>query len=345
METQLLKFLRGGHLAQLQGMRCRDGPFVRPLLGLRKAQLREFLGAEGQEWMEDASNLLPVYQRNRVRLQLVPLLQELLGSADALHARFQALSTQSEQLSELLEELWPAAQGSERRLDVSCFPRMAVMLRQQVLWRFLVEACGAQVSFEALSKIEEAVRSKPLGPFTWQLGSGWELRHRAQELLVVRKKSVCRSWRSEDLLIHENSSVEVTMQVERTREGSRGGMMLQGVPLGSSLTLRGAQPGDYFKPKVNARAIKLTSFLWRAMQVPPSARLGWPVVVVDSGARPQVAGVLPDFVSGDFQLEEPELLPTRLSFSWQQPWPGLEKGLKALKLCAAVFSSKRIRCG
>ena len=333
VETQLLQFLRGGHLARLQGMRWREGPFARPLLGLRKAALCGFLESEGQGWKEDASNAQPVYQRNRVRLRLVPLLRELLGGEEALHARFQALRHQSMQLSELLEGLCEVQEGvpeASRRLDVSSFPCMAVMVRQEVLWRFLADACDAQVSFEALRSIEKAVRRSPLGPFTWQLGNGWELRHRAHELLVVRRHSCCRSWRSSDLLVTTNSSVEVAMQVERSRNGSDG-MILHGVPLGSSVLLRGAQPGDYFRPRVNARAIKLTSFLHRAMQVPPSARPEWPVVLIEAkGARPKVAGVLPDFVSGDFQLEEPKLLPTRLSFSWQRPWPGLEKREKAL---------------
>lgn len=51
-----------------------DGIFARPLLGLRKCQLVEYLRAGGQEWMEDTSNAKTVYERNGVRLRLVPLL-------------------------------------------------------------------------------------------------------------------------------------------------------------------------------------------------------------------------------------------------------------------------------
>ena len=45
------------------------------------------LRALGQEWREDASNAVPKYKRNRVRLQLVPLLEELAGGGDEVLAK------------------------------------------------------------------------------------------------------------------------------------------------------------------------------------------------------------------------------------------------------------------
>jgi tRNA(Ile)-lysidine synthetase-like protein len=90
LETVLMKALRGVHLSRVHGMRWRHGCFVRPLLGVRKAELTSYLRAAGQEWMEDASNAEAKYQRNRVRLQLLPLLGELAGGEASLHARLQA---------------------------------------------------------------------------------------------------------------------------------------------------------------------------------------------------------------------------------------------------------------
>ena len=78
-ETLLLKLLRGCHLSNVQGMEWRSGGFARPLLDVRKAELVDALRADGQDWMEDASNAEPKYKRNRVRLELLPLLDELAG--------------------------------------------------------------------------------------------------------------------------------------------------------------------------------------------------------------------------------------------------------------------------
>jgi tRNA(Ile)-lysidine synthase len=73
-ETILQRLLRGSGPAGLMGMRpqTRVGglTILRPLLGVRSAQLREFLQAQGDVWREDASNASPAYQRNRVRALL-----------------------------------------------------------------------------------------------------------------------------------------------------------------------------------------------------------------------------------------------------------------------------------
>ena len=102
-ETVLLKAVRGVHLSRVHGMRWRHAGFVRPLLGVRKQQLLQYLDAAGQPWMEDASNAEPKYQRNRVRLQLVPLLAEMAGGEGALLARMDAAQQQSAELREWLE--------------------------------------------------------------------------------------------------------------------------------------------------------------------------------------------------------------------------------------------------
>ena len=101
VETILLKWLRGCHVTRLAGMRARDGPFVRPLLGVGKEALTRWLEAGGLEWREDSSNATPKYKRNRIRLELVPLLQQLTG--DALGVRLNDLVEQGREARELLD--------------------------------------------------------------------------------------------------------------------------------------------------------------------------------------------------------------------------------------------------
>ena len=83
-------------------MEWRAGRFVRPLLGVRKEELSAYLGALGEGWREDATNAEPTYKRNRIRLQLLPLLEELTGGG--LLARLGAASDQSAQLREWLDQ-------------------------------------------------------------------------------------------------------------------------------------------------------------------------------------------------------------------------------------------------
>jgi len=74
VETVLLNLLRGAGLDGLAGIR--PGP-TKPLLGLRRTETRALCSAEGLTWIEDPSNHDPSHRRNRVRHELVPLLDDI----------------------------------------------------------------------------------------------------------------------------------------------------------------------------------------------------------------------------------------------------------------------------
>ena len=68
----------------------RNGIWAKPLLGVSKVELIDHLRGRNLKWCEDTSNQKAVYKRNRVRLQLVPLLSDLAGGLPAL-SRFNFL--------------------------------------------------------------------------------------------------------------------------------------------------------------------------------------------------------------------------------------------------------------
>ncbi|WP_181416930.1 tRNA lysidine(34) synthetase TilS [Nitrospira lenta] len=85
-ETIVLWMLRGAGITGLAGMPVqRDEKIIRPLYEVRRRDLLEFLDATGQTYRQDSSNAKPIYARNRIRHQLLPLLSQLAPAAiDAL---------------------------------------------------------------------------------------------------------------------------------------------------------------------------------------------------------------------------------------------------------------------
>ena len=84
LETLLMKLVRGVHIANFQPMQTVDDSsiFFKPLLQLTKQQLIDYLMVRSLQWREDRSNQdSEQYKRNKVRLQLVPLMSELAGTA------------------------------------------------------------------------------------------------------------------------------------------------------------------------------------------------------------------------------------------------------------------------
>ncbi|MCB1131524.1 MAG: tRNA lysidine(34) synthetase TilS, partial [Verrucomicrobiae bacterium] len=84
-ETVLWNLLRGSDglrgMSETQEIRIgrKTLTFVRPLLGIRRDDLRRFLTGNGHRWREDASNAMPVAVRNRLRNEVLPLLADISG--------------------------------------------------------------------------------------------------------------------------------------------------------------------------------------------------------------------------------------------------------------------------
>src|SRR4030095_5946215 len=86
-ETLLLKLVRGAGLTGLAGIHPRRGEIVRPLLDVSRLDLRAFLEARGQTWVDDETNEDLDNPRNRIRHLVVPELNRTYPSATSAIAR------------------------------------------------------------------------------------------------------------------------------------------------------------------------------------------------------------------------------------------------------------------
>ena len=78
-ETFLLKVARGAGSTGLGGIYPIRGHVIRPLLEVTRRELREYLGALGESWVEDETNADLSNPRNRVRHDVLPHLETALG--------------------------------------------------------------------------------------------------------------------------------------------------------------------------------------------------------------------------------------------------------------------------
>lgn len=77
VETMLLHLIRGSGLQGLTGIRPRRGRLIRPLLTTTRAEVEAYLAAHALPHVEDSTNADTAYARNKLRRQVIPLLEEL----------------------------------------------------------------------------------------------------------------------------------------------------------------------------------------------------------------------------------------------------------------------------
>lgn len=77
VETVLLNLIRGTGLQGLTGIASKNGKIVRPLLQISRQEIELCLQYWQQDFITDSTNLQPIVTRNKIRLQILPLLREI----------------------------------------------------------------------------------------------------------------------------------------------------------------------------------------------------------------------------------------------------------------------------
>lgn len=128
-ETVLLNLLRGSGASGLAGMPARRGHVVRPLLGVRRADVHAVCAACGITPVVDPSNEDRIHRRNWVRLDALPALNEgaRRDLVPVLNRQAAVMRAEADLLDELADALLEAAGGEEPsvRTLVDAHPALA----------------------------------------------------------------------------------------------------------------------------------------------------------------------------------------------------------------------------
>jgi tRNA(Ile)-lysidine synthase len=171
-ETVLAKFLRGAWTEGLSGihpvMQFTEGRILRPLLGASRAEIEAYLGRLGQGWREDSSNRHLSFTRNRIRHELLPVLEEW-------NPRLRERLVQMAELARDEEAWWRAelerlgpklilpgrpvrgggrAAGDGLAIEVARLAELPVAVQRRVL-RYAAGKLGAAPDFESTEALRE----------------------------------------------------------------------------------------------------------------------------------------------------------------------------------------------
>jgi tRNA(Ile)-lysidine synthase len=169
-ETVLLNLLRGAGTLGLGGMPVHRGTFVRPLIDCRHRELVEYLAASGVPFREDESNLDRRHLRNRVRHEVLPVLESVTPSAAAALARAaESARADAEYLDELAAEALTRVvrepTGGAVTLDVTALTALPIVLARRVAGLALRRASGGRfVGFDQIERLLALARGERRGP-------------------------------------------------------------------------------------------------------------------------------------------------------------------------------------
>ena len=158
-ETVLLHLLRGTGLQGLGGIAPVRGAIVRPLLETSRAEIDAYAARNSVPYVEDESNRDTRFTRNRLRLEVLPLLEELSpGCGGRIAAAAELLREEDGHLRREAEALVPEASDGAVTLPVPVLER-----QDKAVQRRLVRTMGRKLGVELTKAQTEAVLSLKSG--------------------------------------------------------------------------------------------------------------------------------------------------------------------------------------
>ncbi len=167
-ETVLLRLLAGAGTRGLSGVRPRRGPYRRPLIDCRREELRTWLVGRGEPFRTDASNDDASVPRNRLRRDLLPVIEQVAPGGIAALVRLADLAADDEAVLESLATEWLAKLVSTEdglaEVDAAALAALPAALGRRVV-RAMASgvAPGARLGAEHLETVRRLAASEKTG--------------------------------------------------------------------------------------------------------------------------------------------------------------------------------------
>jgi len=157
-ETVLLGLGRGSGPRSIAGMRAYDPPWCRPLLDVRRVVTQAACAALGLAPWDDPHNTDPRFTRVRLRREVLPLLEDVLGGgvAEALARTAMALREDTDTLDEqAAQALGALASGGQ--LDTSALTPLPAAVRRRVIRGWLLAGGASGLTDKQIRAVDALV--------------------------------------------------------------------------------------------------------------------------------------------------------------------------------------------
>ena len=296
-ETILMHLIRGAGGKGLAGMLPQNDRIIRPLLGVERKEIEEYCITRGLSFRTDQTNFNPVYARNKIRLEVLPLLEQInpqiIGKLNDLG---EMIREENEYFQDTIQGLYTTLSIAETNdsiiLDKNKFLEYHAVLQKRCLRYVLHRLKGDLKNIEA-KHIEYAL------DFIQSKQTGKEI-HLPDALTICIKYDTIQSYIGRKIInsiqyqleLAENQKVHIP-NTHKYLEVTSFSKINSSIPIGScikwidkdkvkgKLFLRTRKPGDVFFPLGSTGNKKLKDY-FIDKKVPREERDLIPVIAVEN---------------------------------------------------------------
>ena len=160
VETVLFNLMRGSGLSGVCGIPPVRGRIVRPLIACTRADTERYCLSHGIGYVDDSTNFSGAYTRNRIRRELLPLMEDICPGAGTAIARFSALSRDEDALLDSIAQKALADCGCDgRSVDAGLLSAQEDCIVLRAVRRLYRDAFGASLDYTHAMEVQALIKS------------------------------------------------------------------------------------------------------------------------------------------------------------------------------------------
>jgi len=313
VEEVLIRLIRGSGMNGLSGMRVKSGALIRPLLNSSKDEIVHYLDASGLPFCTDSSNTSRAYLRNKIRLELIPLLEQefnpsirqtILNTAAILQDEDCYLDGVTEKCigRVVKNRAGNEAASTEHFFRIDLFLECAEALRRRILEKMFWQA-GSSPTFQAIEEIMKLTEQGRTGA-SIHFSGGLRVIRTADEIVFssrLRDKNVRHRHEEEfaeeivitgvgEYLVSPLAAMLAVSHSDQFETADPGTEYIDADKAPFPLSLRAPSPGELFHPLGGPGKKKIARF-FSDKKVPHHQRYRHPVLVSREGSVIAIAGM------------------------------------------------------
>ena len=329
VEEVLIRLIRGSGRKGLVGMALRHKKIIRPFLREKKQTLIDYLEENAIPFCQDSSNQERIFLRNRVRLDLLPYLEQnfnisirrnLLQTAEILQGEEDLLDQLTEERMNRLVEIdtdrSPKEDGEHRSCPEAIRIKIQTFLdcHQALQRRILEKICWMMLTrpgFRQIEQVRHLIKDGGNGAEThlgrglriWKTGGDIRFSHPAGRMGLrgsgLQDTAFSLTIDGPGLFSIAGHILSLTILSTRPEHLQEGELLLDADLINFPLLLRNALPGEMFRPLGAVGRKRINRFLTDA-KIPRQDRRFFPVLL-SQGRIIAIAGLR---INDDFRVRE-----------------------------------------
>ncbi|SMP11186.1 tRNA(Ile)-lysidine synthase [Desulfurobacterium pacificum] len=276
VETVLLNLTKGTGIRGLRGFLPKSGNVIRPLIEITRKEIEEYTKKEKLPYVIDSSNYDKSFERNLIRLDVIPVLKKINPSLESAFLKTcETLRLLEDFLNKEVETVIHAwTEKDEIKIPLQTFKSLHPFLRREAVQKAFEQISGRKLSFKNLLDIEKLADAE--GYKEIHLGSGFKAVKEDNTIKIRKEQEKPKSFSFKVTKIPTTLHTPLYTLHFAENEGEPLLPITQFKEKG--ITVRNRKPGD----KVNlGKFHKPLKKLLMEKKIPPTLR--WQIPIITSG--------------------------------------------------------------